>query len=67
MAIWKADVPERRMLFRASSTGDTGGLRARYPDYAIHGNAVLLCGGANEEDAQSHCLAMITAFDSAPQ
>lgn len=62
-ATWRADVPERRTVFRIVGAGDTGGLRARYPDYFIRSNVIILCGGANPEDAQSHCRAILAALD----
>lgn len=63
-ATWRADVPERRTVFRIVGAGDTGGLRARYPDYFIRSNVIILCGGANAVDAQSHCRAILAALDA---
>jgi len=64
-AAWKADVPERRTLFRAVGSGSSG-IRARYPDYVIRGNLVILCGGATAEHAQANCSSVLSSLDALP-
>lgn len=65
LAVWKADVRERRVLFELAGRGGAGALiRPRYMDHAIRGNMAVLCGGRDDRQARDHCSAFFAAVDA---
>jgi hypothetical protein len=62
-AIWDEGLKDRRAYFAAPSSHGSGSVQALYGGYAIYGNMVMLCEGANEEHALGHCAALMVAVD----
>ena len=62
-ATWDEGLRDRRAYFAAPSSHGSGTIQAMYGGYAIYGNMVLLCEGANEEQALEHCAALMAAVD----
>lgn len=44
---WKEGIRDRRHQLLGRKAGATGGLAPTYMDYAIYGNVVMLCEGAD--------------------
>ncbi|MBT3862958.1 MAG: hypothetical protein HN926_07735 [Chloroflexi bacterium] len=62
-ATWLEGLKDRRAYFSAPSSHGSGTIQPMYGSYAIYGNMVLLCEGANEEQALEHCAAIMAAVD----
>lgn len=62
-ATWDEGLRDRRAYFAAPSSHGSGTIQAMYGGYAIYGNMVLLCEGANEEQALEHCAALMAVVD----
>ena len=67
---WTGGLKERR---RSATVTDTSGASgqdavspgARYADYSIYGNVILLCAGANPEHSLERCNPLIDALEAA--
>ena len=61
-AAWKEGLKKRR-YFHAGPVGThgSGAVDAKYGGYAIYGNIVLLCEGANPEHSLERCASLMTA------
>jgi len=62
-ATWNEGLRDRRAYFSAPSSHGSGSVQPMYGSYAIYGNMILLCEGANEEQALEHCAAIMSAVD----
>ena len=62
-ATWHEGLRDRRAYFSAPSSHGSGSVQPMYGSYAIYGNMILLCEGANEEQALEHCAAIMAAVD----
>ncbi len=62
-ATWDEGLKDRRAYFSAPSSHGSGSVQPMYGNYAIYGNMVLLCEGANEKQALEHCAAIMAAVD----
>jgi len=62
-ATWDEGLKDRKAYFAAPSSHGSGSVQALYGGYAIYGNMVMLCEGANEEHALGHCAALVAAID----
>ena len=62
-ATWLEGLKDRRAYFSAPSSHGSGSVQPMYGSYAIYGNMVLLCEGANEEQALEYCAAIMAAVD----
>lgn len=64
-ATWKEGIRDRRYFFAGLlGTHGSGSVQAKYGGYAIYGNMVLLCEGANAEHSLGRCAALIDALRS---
>ena len=63
-AIWDEGLKDRRAYFAAPSSHGSGSVQPLYGGYAIYGNMVLLCEGANQVHALGHCAALVTAIEA---
>ncbi len=62
-ATWKVGIRDRRYFFAGLlGTHGSGSVQAKYGGYAIYGNMVLLCEGANAEHSLDRCAALIAAL-----
>ena len=62
-ATWDEGLRDRRAYFSAPSSHGSGSIQPMYGSYAVYGNMILLCEGANEEQALEHCAAIMSAVD----
>ena len=63
---WDEGSKDRRQCNRAASTPHSGcNYTARYGDFIIHGNMILLCEGKNPEEALRACVDILSAFPAA--
>ncbi len=63
-ARWNEGVKDRRYFFAgAIGTHGSGSVQPKYGGYAIYGNMVMLCEGANPEHSLDRCGALVTAID----
>lgn len=62
-ATWDEGLRDRRAYFAAPSSHGSGSIQAMYGGYAIYGNMVLLCEGANQEHALGHCAELMAIVD----
>lgn len=62
-ATWDEGLRDRRAYFSAPSSHGSGSVQPMYGSYAVYGNMILLCEGANEEQALEHCAAIMSAVD----
>ena len=62
-ATWQEDVRDRRTII-GSITSDGGGSGPKYGDYAIFGNMVMLCEGADEGQSLERCEGLAKALVS---
>ena len=62
-ATWHEGLRDRRAYFSAPSSHGSGSVQPMYGSYAIYGNMILLCEGANEEQALEHCAAIMSEVD----
>ena len=59
---WDEGLKDRRAFFAGIvGTHGSGSVQPLYGGYVIYGNMVLLCEGANEDQALDHCEALINA------
>ena len=59
-ATWKEGIRDRRYFFAGLlGTHGSGSVQAKYGGYAIYGNMVLLCEGANADHSLGRCAALI--------
>ena len=66
-ATWKEGSKERR-YFLAGQGGKngSGGVEAKYDGYAIYGNMIVLCEGANAAHLLDRCGALLAAMGADP-
>lgn len=65
-ATWKEGIKDRRYFFAGLlGTHGSGSVQAKYGGYAIYGNMVLLCEGANADHSLGRCASLIEALRSA--
>lgn len=62
-ARWNEGVKDRRYYFAAPNAHGSGSVQPKYGGYAIYGNMVMLCEGANPEHSLDRCAALATAVD----
>ncbi len=63
-ATWDVGLKDRRAFFAGQvGTHGSGSVQPLYGGYAIYGNIVMLCEGANEDQALEHCAALMAAVD----
>ena len=63
-ATWDEGLKDRRAFFAGQvGTHGSGSVQPLYGGYAIYGNVVMLCEGANEGQALEHCGALMDAVD----
>ena len=62
-ATWKEGLRKRR-YFHAGPVGThgSGAVHAKFGGYAIFGNMILLCEGANEEHSLERCASLVSAI-----
>ena len=62
-ATWKEGLRKRR-YFHAGPVGThgSGAVDAKFGGYAIYGNMILLCEGANEEHSLERCASLVSAI-----
>ncbi|MDP6667444.1 MAG: hypothetical protein QF357_08610 [Dehalococcoidia bacterium] len=60
--IWAEGIRDRRYYFAAPNSHGSGSVQAKYGGYAIFGNMVLLCEGANAEHSLDRCGALLDAL-----
>ena len=66
-ATWNEGVKDRRYFFAGLlGTHGSGSVQPKYGGYAIYGNMVLLCEGANAVHSLERCSALISALLSSP-
>jgi hypothetical protein len=57
-------VKDRRYFFAGLvGTHGSGSVQPKYGGYAIYGNMVMLCEGANPEHSLDRCAALTNAID----
>ena len=60
---WDEGSKDRRQCNRAASTPHSGcNYTARYGDFIIHGNMILLCEGLSSDEALKACVDILAAF-----
>jgi hypothetical protein len=65
-ATWKEGIRDRRYFFAGPiGSHGSGAVRAKYGGYAIYGNMILLCEGANRGHSLDRCDSLIDAIVSA--
>jgi hypothetical protein len=63
-ATWDVGLKDRRAFFAGGvGTHGSGTVQAMYGGYAIYGNMVMLCEGANQDQALEHCALLMTIVD----
>jgi hypothetical protein len=63
-ATWDEGLKDRRAFFAGGvGTHGSGSVQAMYGGYAIYGNMVMLCEGANQDQALEHCAALMAVVD----
>jgi hypothetical protein len=62
-ATWDEGLKDRRAYFSAPASHGSGSVQPLYGGYAIYGNMVMLCEGANQEHSLGHCAALVTAIE----
>ncbi|MBM3958126.1 MAG: hypothetical protein FJ313_08760 [Gemmatimonadetes bacterium] len=65
---WKEGSNERRTIIGSGGTGGDAafsGAAARYADFAIFGNVVMLCEGTDSAHSLERCRALIAAVQGA--
>ena len=62
-ATWKEGIKDRRYFFAGPiGSHGSGAVRPKYGGYAIYGNMVLLCEGANPSHSLDRCISLIGAL-----
>ena len=62
-ATWKEGIKDRRYFFAGLlGTHGSGSVQAKYGGYAIYGNMILLCEGANAEHSLGRCASLVDAL-----
>ena len=65
-ATWQVGAKDRRYFYAGLlGTHGSGSVQAKYGGYAIYGNMVLLCEGANPDHSLERCTSLIGALLSA--
>ena len=63
-ATWDVGLKDRRAFFAGGvGTHGSGTVQAMYGGYAIYGNMVMLCEGANQDQALEHCASLMAIVD----
>jgi len=62
-AAWKEGIKDRRYFFAGPiGTHGSGGVKAKYGGYIIHGNMIMLCEGANPVHSADRCISLLEAM-----
>ena len=62
-ATWKEGIKDRRYFFAGPiGSHGSGAVQPKYGGYAIYGNVVLLCEGANPVHSLDRCISLIVAL-----
>jgi len=65
-ATWKEDVRDRRSIIGGVEGGGArSGAAAKYGDYVVFGNMVLLCEGTTSDHSLERCAALVAALPAA--
>jgi len=64
---WKEGAKDRRTIIgiTGSGLGEYATTSARYGDFAIYGNVVMLCEGRSPEHSLERCAALVSALEAA--
>ncbi|MDP6137612.1 MAG: hypothetical protein QGH11_01515 [Pirellulaceae bacterium] len=66
-AAWKEGIKDRRYFFAGPiGTHGSGGVKAKYGGYIIHGNMIMLCEGANPVHSADRCMSLLEAMGILP-
>ena len=64
LSSWGEGIQDRRTRSgRGMSGSESNTVRAKYLDYIVFGNTMILCEGLDLADARQNCAALVNALD----